>query len=241
MKLVKNAKVFSADGKEIGRLSRYVLDPRTKNITNIVFERGLLNKDEYIVPMRQVDHVDEQGVHLNDLQASQVDDLAHFLEEQFVVSSERALLNKGEVNEQALDSYYYYPGAPIPGGSVPYPDELFIAGLPSTNFGTPASIPPTGETPPVVRHTKENIPRGTVAVSEGAQVFTSDMKHIGDTEKVFVNAENGQATHLLVSKGVLLKEHKLIPINWVEEMAEDKVYLAVDEPFVSRLPDYQEK
>lgn len=242
MKLVKNAKVFSADGKEIGRLTRYVIDPRSKNVTNIVFEHGMLTRDEYIVPMRQVDHVDEQGIHLNDLNADQVSGMAHFLEEQFVVSDEEAMLEHGERDEDLAGSYYYYPGTVSTGNYVSYPDELFALGPATTPLGNPhlgASIPGTGE-PPVVRETKENIPKGTVALNEGAKVFTSDMKHVGDTDKVLLNPQSGQATHLVISKGILLKERKLIPANWVAEIAEDRVYLAVDEGFVNKLPDYKE-
>jgi hypothetical protein len=43
----------------------------------------------------------------------------------------------------------------------------------------------------------------------------------------------------VVGKGFLLKEHKLVPAIWVEEVDNDKIYLSVQAPLFDRLPDYQ--
>ena len=64
-------------------------------------------------------------------------------------------------------------------------------------------------------------------------------QHIGDVEKVISDSDSGQMTHFVVSQGVLLKEHKLIPEHWVSSLGEDEVHLAVRARVVENLPDYE--
>lgn len=240
MKLSTNARIITADGKDIGNLNRFVLDPRTKKVTHIVFEHGLLERTEYLIPMMMVERVDEQGIHLHPLPVGQVNELPRFKEDHYMITDERALLDRGYVSDEMVRGYYYYPPAPYGSEGILRPENMYVFNPPE-NAPMPTQMPVTGAEPPVEKREDENIPRGTVAVQEGAKVLTSDSKHIGDVEKVFVDPESTKATHFLIGKGLLIKEQKLIPVDWVKTYTEKEVYLSLDEAFVQKLPDYKER
>ena len=82
--------------------------------------------------------------------------------------------------------------------------------------------------PKYVKQVEQHIPQGTVALKEGATVVAADGKHVGHVEKVITDVEADRATQLLISKGLLAKERRLIPISWVSIMSEDEVHLTVE-------------
>ncbi|MBI3739866.1 MAG: DUF2171 domain-containing protein [Chloroflexi bacterium] len=88
-----------------------------------------------------------------------------------------------------------------------------------------------------VTQVEQNIPKGTVALKEGAKVTTAEGKHAGQVERVLADAPTDRATHLLVSTGLLTKESKLVPINWVEMIDEDEVHLRVEKETLDELAD----
>ena len=47
-----------------------------------------------------------------------------------------------------------------------------------------------------------------------------------------------QPGHFVIGKGLLLREHKLVPAAWAERVTDDKVYLSVKAGLFDRLPDY---
>jgi uncharacterized protein YrrD len=115
------------------------------------------------------------------------------------------------------------------------PDEIGIdtsTGLAHPLFGYP----------PIVwnSYSTRNIPNNSVALRKGARVISSDDKYMGDVEQVFTDPNSPQATHFVISKGLLLKERKLIPTTWVTDLAEDEVQLAVTGSLLERLRPYEE-
>ena len=92
----------------------------------------------------------------------------------------------------------------------------------------------------MIPQTAQNIPEETVALKEGADVISADGDHMGDVERVLADPDSNQATHFLISKGLLLKEKKLIPAAWVSRVTENEVYLAVGSKLVDRLPAQQD-
>lgn len=46
MNFVKGAEVFAATGEKIGTISRIVIDAKTRDVTDLVVERGALFQDE---------------------------------------------------------------------------------------------------------------------------------------------------------------------------------------------------
>jgi len=88
---------------------------------------------------------------------------------------------------------------------------------------------------------EENIPENDVALKEGAKVWSQDSKHVGDVEKLFLDPKAQKVTHLLISKGFLSKERKLVPVDWVENIYEDRVNLTLKESTIDKLPEFHEE
>ena len=210
MNLVKGAEVFTATGEKIGTISRIVIDAKTRDITDIVVERGSLFKDEKVIPVGLVDLENEERITLRETNQD-MDDFLDY-ETTHYVPLDQAAVPYGDI-----DTYYWYP--PV-------------------NFQTP-----TGGVLPIrpdyVLQTETSIPEGRVAIADGAQVISADDKHIGNVEQVIANSDSNNVIHFVVGKGFLLKQHKLVPAQWVATVDEGKIYLSVEARLFDRLPDYQ--
>lgn len=211
MNFVKGAEVFTASGEKIGTISRIVIDAKTRDVTDLVVERGALFKDEKVIPVGLVDLENEDRIMLRETNQS-VDDFLDYETTHYVP------LDEAGVPYENIDTYYWYP---------------------PTNFQTPTGGILPGIRPDYVPETETSIPEGRVAISEGAQVISADDKHIGNVEQVVANSETKNVTHFVVGKGFLLKEHKLVPAHWVTSVGENKVYLSVEARLFDRLPDFQ--
>jgi len=84
-----------------------------------------------------------------------------------------------------------------------------------------------------------NIPEGTVAVEVGSPVLGVDGAHLGRVEEVVVDANTERMTHIVIERGLVSKERRLIPTEWVEVLTEREVRLAVAAEAVDQLPLYE--
>jgi len=104
-----------------------------------------------------------------------------------------------------------------------------------------ASVPMWSEWYPKPQYVaaQKVIPDETVALEEGAKVFSRDGDHIGNVEQVIVDPTDYLATHIVISEGFLLTERKLVPTPWIRDVDEDQITLSVDADVVDRLPEYE--
>jgi uncharacterized protein YrrD len=211
MNFAKGTEVFTASGEKIGTISRIVIDAKTRDVTDLVVERGALFKNEKVIPVGLVDLENEDRITLRETNQN-IDDFLDY-ETTHYVPLEHAGVPYGDI-----ETYYWYP--PV-------------------NFPTPTGGILPGVRPDYVLETESSIPEGRIAIAEGAQVVSADDKHIGNVEQVIADTETNNVTHFVVGKGFLLKEHKLVPAQWVKTVDEGKVYLSVEAPLFDRLPDYQ--
>ena len=211
MRFVKGAEVYTAAGKKIGTISRIVIDAKTRDVTDLVVERGALLKDEKVIPVGLVDLEQEDRITLRETNQS-VDDFLDY------------------------ETTHYVP---LDQAGAPYGDVETLYWYPPTNFQTPTGGLLPGIRPDYVLETESSIPEGRVVITEGAQVISSDDKHIGNVEQVIANSESDHVTHFVVGKGFLLKEHKLVPAPWVSSVEDGKIHLSVKAGLFERLPDYQ--
>jgi uncharacterized protein YrrD len=211
MRFVKGAEVFTATGEKIGTISRIVIDAKTRDVTDLVVERGTLLKDEKVIPVGLVDLENEERIILRETNQN-VDDFLDYETTHYVP------LDQAGVPYENIETYYWYPPA---------------------NFQTPMGGILPGIRPDYVPQTETSIPEGRVAIAEGAQVMSVDDKHVGNVEQVIADSESNNVTHFVVGKGFLLKEHKLVPSHWVTSVDEGQVYLSVEADLFDRLPDYQ--
>jgi uncharacterized protein YrrD len=214
MQFLKGTEVFTANGESVGTISRVVIDARTREITDLVVERGALFKDEKVVPIGLVDTENQEHITLRETNQN-IDDFLNYETTHYVPSDQIA-----DEPSDTIERYYWYP--PI-----------------SFQFPAQGILPGGSVVPDYVRRTEAAIPEGRVAISDGAQVISADEKHIGNVEQILADAQTNNVTRLVVGKGFFLKEHKLVPAFWVSRVDDEKIYLSVESSMFERLPDYQ--
>ncbi len=201
----EKAKVLTAQDQEIGQISRVVMNTDTKAVTHIV--------------------VRKKGLFDNEEKLVPIEQIAE-------AGPDQIRLSEAVDGVESLDPFE--EKRKIPDVS---PRETGSTTQMSTAAGmsmvTPAvSDPGEGRFITVI---DQNIPEGTVAVKEGAQVITSEGKKVGKMGGVVADLPDDQATHLLVSKGRSADEQKLVPINWVDWLEEKEVHLNVEKTAVEEL------
>ena len=249
MNFQKNAHIIMPNGEDIGNLNRFVLDPRTRQVTDIIFERGLLNSKEFVLPIDLVDHTGEDKVFLKET-VRDPDHFTPFIDEHYVLTRENPMTDSAFVSaDPGLRMYYYYPPVspvmvnPVTGNQ--YPDANYEDSYPrgiAHPTESPDPLAVTGSDEGAVREEDDlNIPKNTVALKEGAKVISADSKHVGNIQKLFVDPKDNKTTHLLITKGLIFKSEKLVPVDWVNTFGEDEVFLSVNQGFLENLPDYTGK
>lgn len=127
-----------------------------------------------------------------------------------------------------------------------FEEKHFIMQEGTSEGTTPATQVPTAYGVPLVNSSnatagkyvtviEQNIPPGTVAVKEGAKVVTAEGKNVGKVESIMANTPDDQATHLVVTSGVMTEEKKLVPIQLVDEIDEKEIRLNVNKDSVKEL------
>jgi uncharacterized protein YrrD len=215
MELKEGTSVYTPDGEEVGRISRFVIDPATKHVTHVVVQKGWLLREDKVVPIKMVDSANEERVQLTE-EVGNYDELPPFEETHFVSATEEEDYGQSATHVPAT---YWYP--------------------PMGYLASPTYGPNIYNWPPA--ETRQNIPEHTVALKEGADVISADDKHVGNLERLFVASDNDKVTHFVISEGLLLKERKLVPAHWVKNVEEDKVHLTVSSSLLDRLPAYEEQ
>jgi uncharacterized protein YrrD len=212
MQFTEGARVSTAEGEIVGSIGRVVLDPETKEVTHLVVQKGFLFTEDKVVPLSLIGRAAADSLSLRP-GAGDLEDLPDF-EESHYVAVERGQQPAPGSSHWARPLYWYPPvGSFWPTGAY--------TGIEEQRY---------------VQKTEKNIPEGTVALVEGAQVISSDGEHVGDIERVLTDPLADRATHLLIAEGLFLKEKKLVPTGWMGQVYEDEIHLRVDSDFVDSLP-----
>lgn len=216
IELKEGTNVFTSGGKEVGKISRFILDPETNEVTHIVVEKGWLLTEDKVVPFELVRSVTEDKVVLNETMKD-FNELPPFEETHFIQAADKENRASGSSNYRASRGYYWYP----PEGYIGYP---------AYGLGY-------GAWPPMA--TFQNIPEGTVSLTEGTDIISSDGEHVGDVERLLVEPNTNQATHFVISQGFLFKDRKLVPTYWVKSIRDDGIHLSVSSKVLEKLPPYE--
>lgn len=219
MQFKENAPVYDENDEKVGTIDRVVLDPRTKEVTHVVVREGLLFTEDKVVPVEWFNMTSEDKVTLT-VAEEDVDTLPSFEETHYIPWHETNV--RQMVPQGYAPPHYWYPPAGV--------DWWGYRGY-RTHFGF--------QEPPYAQYIERQIPEGTVALQEGADVISADNEHVGDVEQVLADADNEHATHFVISQGLIFKDKKLVPTAWIDTMREDRVYLGVDSDFLDNLDSYE--
>ena len=75
-------------------------------------------------------------------------------------------------------------------------------------------------------------------LKKGAEVFSSAGEKIGSIDRVVINPETKEVTHLVVEKGILFTTNKVIPIEYVNLEEGDRIQLEKNAQELEALPSY---
>lgn len=218
MQFRENAGVFTANGDKVGHIAKVVMSPRTKEVTHLIVREGFLFTEDKVLPIVMVRHAtDEQVTLRSDLGEKTIDNLPRYEEHYFVPA---------DLADYQNDAAVAYPTA---GYLYPYGPAGLYGGYPA--FWAEGD-------PRYVERRGENIPDDTIALSTGADVVTSDDRHVGHLEQVIVDEDNDRATHFVIAQGLFFKDRKLVPTSWISGVTQDKVELSVTSGLLARLPSY---
>jgi uncharacterized protein YrrD len=220
LELKEGMTVLTPSGEELGKINRFILDPSTNEVTHVVVQRGWLLPEDKVLPFEMVRSTTDERLVLNE-EVRDFDQLPPFEETQFIPATDGEpadMSPTGDPAYQYTPAYYWYPSH----GNIGYP------GIGLGHYAWPMS------------ETKRNIPVDNIPLKEGTNVVSSDEKHVGDVERLFLDAESNRVTHFLISQGILFKDRKLVPVHWVKSVGEDSVSLAVSSQVLERLPSYQD-
>ena len=203
--------VYGSDNKKVGSVDRLVIDPRTKEVKQLVVGKGFFTHEDKLVDLAMVDYVGNEGVVLN-VPSSTVHDLPGYVKEEVVVRTRP---------EDLADRPLGYAAGT--GG------EEILLGTPNVGRGYEGAsgsfYDPAPINPPIVE-TEQNIPGGDVTIGKGAELVSSDGQNLGKVQEVFLD-DRGNTTGFLIESGHIRQHHFSIPIDWVGEIDDNKVHLNV--------------
>ena len=193
------ASVVAADGSDLGRVERLVVDPRTNDVTHLVLAKGFFSADERIVPIEMVAQAVDGVVRLSDEVA--LDELRPFEETHFLPLAPPP---QTQMSPSPSPFVWMYPTR----GTVDVPTY--------TNHVGPQRA---------TTITTRNIPDDAVVLEPGVDVVTLDAEKIGTVAAVSLDDE-GDLVSIEVDRG-WFKEDRTLPAHVISEIEPDAVRLAL--------------
>lgn len=214
MQFKKNCDVVTHDKNIVGRIDRVVIDPATDEVSHLVVKKGFLFTEDKVVPITDIETTGEKITILK--KTAEPDDYPEFEETHYIPNAGVEDFDRRQTDE-ARQLLWYHAAVNAPYlKSSPYPSD---------------------HKPLYYKKTHRNIPDDAVALEEGADVRDTDGKHLGTIEDIYAEPETFTTTHLLVSTGLIKKDRKLVPVNWIKDIVEDAVQLHINSRVFDSLPN----
>jgi sporulation protein YlmC with PRC-barrel domain len=209
MNIMRHGRIYTADGDHVGSVERVVMDPLTNTVTHVVVRSGRFFPEDKVVPVAVIASATPERIELSP--DVEPDDLPPFETSHFLAYDE---------DPEAA------------------PSDSDLRSRPLIWFG-PYAVATSLYTTMMRRVVERNIPERAVAVKSGATVITAGGEGVGDFDHL-LSTDDGLITHLVIvaSRG-LLRIRKAVPLNWVEDLAEDRIRLGVHPHLVEALDDLE--
>ena len=230
MQFKKKTHVYDANERDLGHIDRIVMDPVTNEVTHVIVRQGLIFTEDKVIPIDYFRSATPERAllrdNIGDLDALPVFEETHYVPAEYVDEAERA----SDIAVDGIPGIFWYP-------------PMGMSGHQTIGYYGPFETDNVQERMPrsrrFVKWTAQNIPDGTVALKEGAEVISADDEHVGNIEQIHIDVASNDATHMLISQGLFLKEKKWVPSWWVRHVEEDKVYLSVTARSLETLPEVE--
>lgn len=235
MRINLGTKVMTADGKDVGKIDRLVVDPRTDRMQEFVVRKGFFTEHDVIIPIGEVDdragNDDTDAIHLR-MTADQVKKLPAFVEHSYMAAPD------GMYPGLFGDSVGM--GGATAGGGWLWPAPIYEPAAQGSlgRAGLPAEAPladRSGDVAPGMMgdRLQESRP-GNVFLSTGTDVKTRGGDKVGTVEELVVDPERGKVTEIIVKKGLFGGKEIRIPTQFIDEIDDDTVYVALDKERLER-------
>jgi uncharacterized protein YrrD len=77
-------------------------------------------------------------------------------------------------------------------------------------------------------------------LKEGAKVLAAEGEQVGQLDRVVVYPQRKEVSHIVVRKGLLFTEDKVVPVSLIDASTDDQVALREDAGNLEALPDFEE-
>ncbi|HEX5944350.1 MAG TPA: PRC-barrel domain-containing protein [Anaerolineales bacterium] len=74
---------------------------------------------------------------------------------------------------------------------------------------------------------------------KGAEVFNSAGEQVGTVSRVVIDVKTSDVTDLVIERGALFKDEKVIPVQLLDATSEDRIVLRESNQSVDDLPNYE--
>jgi len=234
MRINLGTKVMTADGKNVGKIDRLVVDPRSERMQEFVVRKGFFTEHDIIIPIGQVEdpvgNDDDDTIHLR-MTADEVKQLPDFVEHSYVAAPDG--MYPGLFGDSVGMG-----GAAATGGLL-WPAPIYepaADGSPG-RAGLPAQAPATGGSevaPGMMEDRLQESRPGSVFLSTGTDVKTRDGDKIGTVDQLVVDPARGKVTEMIVKKGLFGGKEIRIPTQFIDEIDDDAVHVALDKDRLER-------
>lgn len=222
--------VQTSDGRNAGVVDHLVVDPASLRTTHLVVRRGWLwNTQARIVPLERVAEVTDYGVRLN-LSQAELDQAPLYQppasDAEIAAQLQRALETDLRTRAAGLR-------VQVQGGVV-----RFIGSAIKEVMEAARAI--ARQTRGVIGFADEVSAPSAPPLRIGAPVHALDGRY-GTLAKVVVDPHARRVTHMIVRKGWLLAEDRVIPIERVARVDKDGIYLNAPAAELNQHPRYREE
>jgi osmotically-inducible protein OsmY/uncharacterized protein YrrD len=223
--------VYAADGDRVGTVDHLLVEPDTQRVTHLVIHRGrwLGQGEDYLADSDQVATASEYGIRLR-LRRDEIGQLTRY----------RPPASDVQIQAEVVRSLETQPETRGQGWRVEVERGLVrLLGEVSEAVAQAA------------RHLAHWI-RGVIGVDDrttrpgepgfriGAPVFALDGR-TGHPNKVVIDPHTRRVTHLVIHRGFLLAEDRVVPVELVERATPEGIFLHLTSQEVAHQPRYQEE
>ncbi len=205
------ADVYCVDGRA-GRLVKIVVDPHTRRVTDLIVEKGFLQKKDRVIPTDVVESADEEAIRLR-ITSRELANYPEYREEEFVVPAPDWKPGPGYRSEDVLHWYLRY------------------------GYGVP---PLTTEIRPMMRQrVQKGIDPNETVIGRGTRVYNAEGT-IGHIDHLLVNKETGEITHLVLRKGIFPRR-LVVPIEMVRSISDEGIYIKATREELEKLAQHTQR
>lgn len=212
MELELGSNVVSSDGEDVGKVDRLVVDPETREVSEIIIHKGFFLTEDRVVPMTSIRGVDNDGTVRLGVSAHDIDQLPLFVERAYYIPTEEEYSTLPYMGANSVIA----PGlaAPLLWGAPP-------AGRPMLDPAVPVDAQ------------AEAVPQSTlsdevITIDKGTNVLDRNGESVGHVEEVNYDSQ-GKMTSIVVKTGIIRRHEYLVPTDWVDKFLETEVWLNVPE------------